>query len=209
MLAALTAANLGAAMVCELALMLLFGGTDTTTAAIGHALRHLTEFPADRRRLIADATLITAAVEELLRLYSPSTGVARTVAAATDIGGVPLAVGERVLFAINSANRDERMFVNPERFDVDRPKRPHLAFGWGMHACLGQNLARADLRIFLADILERMTDFAVDMARCERYDRIPLLSGHARMPMRFTPGKPSVAAFGAWPVLTAPRLRPV
>lgn len=92
MLAALTAANLGVPMVCELALMLLFGGTDTTIAAIGHALRHLTEFPADRRRLIADATLITAAVEELLRLYSPSTGVARTVVAPTDTSAL-VAIG--------------------------------------------------------------------------------------------------------------------
>ncbi len=213
LLAALVAAEvdgapLGAGLVCELAMMLLFGGTDTTIAAIGHALRHLTEHPADRARLIAEPQRMAAAVEEIIRLYSPSTGVARTVTAPVEFGGVTFATGDRVLCAINSANRDEAVFVDAERFDPDRPKRPHLGFGWGAHACLGQNLARADLRIFLTEILERMPDFTVDLARTERYDSVPLVDGHARMPMRFTPGRPS-APVTDWPVLTAPRLRPI
>jgi cytochrome P450 len=209
LLAALVAADLGTPLVCELAMMLLFGGTDTTIAAIGHALRHLTEVPEDRQRLIVEPALIGVAVEEVLRLYSPSTGVARTVMTGTDIAGQAFAPGDRVLFAINSANRDERMFDDAERFDLDRPKRPHLAFGWGQHACLGQNLARADLRVFLGEILARMPDFVVDLAATERYDSIPLVNGHARMPMRFTPGVPTTPDVGAWPVLTAPRLQPI
>jgi len=209
LLAALVAADLGPPMVCELAMMLLFGGTDTTIAAIGHALRHLTEVPEDRQRLIAEPALIGVAVEEILRLYSPSTGVARTVTAATEIAGQAFAPGDRVLFAINSANRDERVFADAEAFDLDRPRRPHLAFGWGLHACLGQNLARADLRVFLGEILARMPDFTVDLAATERYTSIPLVSGHARMPMHFTPGLPSTPDPGAWPMLTAPRLQPV
>ena len=213
LLAALVAAEvagapLGTALVCELAMMLLFGGTDTTIAAIGHALRHLTEHPEDRARLIAEPQLMPAAVEEVIRLYSPSTGVARTVTAPVEIAGTQFEAGDRLLCAINSANRDETMFVDAERFDPERPKRPHLGFGWGAHACLGQNLARADLRIFLTEILDRMPDFAVDLARTERYDSVPLVNGHARMPMRFTPGRPS-GPVGAWPVLTAPRLRPI
>ena len=213
LLAALVAAEfrgapLDNAMVCELALMLLFGGTDTTIAAIGHAIRHLTEFPEDRRRLIAEPDRIGAAVEEVLRLYSPSTGVARTVVATVEIADETFEAGERVLFAINSANRDDAMFDKADCFDLDRPKRPHLAFGWGAHACLGQNLARADLRIFLREILERMPDFTVDLEQTERYRSIPLVSGHSKMPMRFTPGAP-LGPVGDWPVLTAPRLRPV
>jgi cytochrome P450 len=214
LIAALTAAEvggrpLGDAMVCELAMMLLFGGTDTTIAAIGHTLRHLTEHPDDRRRLIERPALIPAAVEEILRLYSPSTGVARTVAAPVDIGGERFEPGQRVLCAINSANRDDGMFANGEAFDLDRPKRPHLAFGWGAHACLGQNLARADLRILLGEILARMPDFAVDVAASERYASIPLVNGHARMPMRFTPGEPVGARTGDLPCLTEARLRPI
>lgn len=214
LLAALVAAEvgdapLGTALVCELAMMLLFGGTDTTIASIGHAMRHLTEHPDDRCRLIDDPGRMAAAVEEWLRLYSPSTGVGRTVTAPVEIAGTAFGSGDRVMCALNSANRDESVFVDAERFDLDRPKRPHLAFGWGIHACLGQNLARADLRIFLSELLERMPDFEVDLARTEPYDSIPLVNGHARMPMRFTPAQPSSDTIGAWPVLTAPRLRPV
>lgn len=200
---------IGDAMVCELSMMLLFGGTDTTIAAIGHALRHLTEHPEDRRRLIEQPALIPAAVEEILRLYSPSTGVARTVTERVEIGGAHFEPGERVLCAISSANRDDAVFADGEAFDLDRPKRPHLAFGWGAHACLGQNLARADLRILLGDLLARMPDFAVDVAASERYASIPLVNGHARMPMRFTPGQPRGTRSDDLPVLTAPRLRPV
>jgi cytochrome P450 len=196
------------AQVCELALMLLFGGTDTTIAMIGHTLRHLQEHPDDRARLIAQPELVPAAIEEVLRLYSPSTGVARTVTAPADISGTHFAPGDRLMCALGSANRDEKMFVDSETFDLGRPKRPHLAFGWGAHACLGQNLARTDLRIFLRDILERMPDFTIDLAETERYCSIPLVSGHSRMPMRYTPGQPT-APLTDWPVPTQPRLRPI
>lgn len=200
-------APLGVDLVCELAMMLLFGGTDTTIAAIGHAMRHLTEYPSDRRRLIEEPARISAFVEELLRLYSPSTGVARTVGAPAEVAGVRFIPGDRLLCAINSGNRDDAVFANGEAFDMDRPKRPQLAFGWGPHACLGQNLARADLRIFLSEILERMPDFQVDLANTRAYERIPLVNGHSVMPLHFTPGL-SRNRSAAWPVLTAPRLAP-
>jgi cytochrome P450 len=130
------------------------------------------------------------------------------VTAPVEIAGTRFAPGERVLCAINSGNRDDAVFAAAETFDMDRPKRPQLAFGWGIHACLGQNLARADLRIFLTEILERMPDFAVDLAATEPYERIPLVNGHAVMPLRFTPGRP-LGPGTPWPMLTAPRLAPV
>jgi cytochrome P450 len=207
LVAAMAAAGLGTDLVCELSMMFLFGGTDTTIAAIGHTMRHLTEYPDDRQRLIEAPARIPAFVEELLRVHSPSTGVARTVTAPLEIAGTRFEPGERVLCAINSGNRDEAVFAHGETFDMDRPRRPQLAFGWGIHACLGQNLARADLRIFLTEILARMPDFAVDLARTERYPRIPLVNGHAIMPLRFTPGRP-LAPLTPWPPLTAPRLAP-
>jgi hypothetical protein len=77
-----------------------------------------------------------------------------------------------------------------------------------MHACLGPNLARADLRIFLTEILERLPNFQVDLDGTERYASIPLVNGHARMPMRFTPARPS-GVVGPWPALTASRLKPI
>lgn len=206
-LVAAMASEIDTDLVCELSMMLLFGGTDTTIAAIGHAIRHLTESPEDRRRLIEAPELMPAFVEEVLRLHSPSTGVARTVTAPVEIAGTRFEAGARVLCAINSGNRDETVFGHGETFDMDRPKRPQLAFGWGIHACLGQNLARADLRIFLTEILARMPDFEADLARTERYARIPLVNGHAVMPLRFTPDRP-LGPLTPWPVLTAPRLAP-
>lgn len=202
---------LGLDMTCELALMLLFGGTDTTIAAICHAVRHLSDHPDDRRRLIAAPEQIGEAIEEILRLYSPSTGVARTVVAPATVGGTPLAPGERVLCALNSGNRDERAFEDAESFDLGRRRRPHLAFGTGAHACLGQNLARADLRILLTDLLAAMPHFHVDPALTVPYSSIPLVNGYSAMPMRFTPRASGSATAKAeeWPSLTAPRLRPV
>jgi cytochrome P450 len=201
---------LGLEMTCELALMLLFGGSDTTIAAICHAMRHLSEHPDDRRRLIATPDVIGDTVEELLRLHSPSTGVARTVMAPAAIAGVNLNPGDRVLCALNSGNRDEAVFKDAEQFDLARPRRPHLAFGAGPHACLGQNLARADLRIFLTDVLAAMPDFDIDPARTARYASTPLVNGYAAMPMRFAPrpSNPGAATANEWPGLTAPRLKP-
>jgi cytochrome P450 len=201
--------TLGSPLVCELAMMLLFGGTDTTIAAIGHSMLHLSAHPEQRQRLIDAPERIGAFVEEVLRFYSPSTGVARTVTAPVEIAGAHFASGDRLLCAINSGNRDEAVFADGETFDMDRPKRPHLAFGWGAHACLGQNLARADLRIFLGEILRRMPDFEIDPGRVESYSSVPLVSGYAAMPMRFTPRRPGAADASDWPSLTAPRLRPV
>lgn len=200
---------LGAELVCELAMMLLFGGTDTTIAAVCHALRHLAAHPDDRRRLIEYPARIGEAVDEILRLYSPSTGVARTVMAPVEVAGESLAEGDRVLCALVSGNRDEVVFSGAETFDLDRPRRPHLAFGSGIHACLGQNLARADLRIFLTEILRRMPDFEIDLERTRAYATVPLVNGYAVMPMRFEPGRPSGPETPDWPVPTAPRLRPV
>ena len=103
------------------------------------------------------------------------------------MAGVRFGPGERVLCALNSGNRDEAVFDDAETFNPDRPRRPHLAFGSGIHACLGQNLARADLRIFLNEILRRMPDFQIDLERTKAYSSVPLVNGYSAMPMRFTP----------------------
>jgi cytochrome P450 len=207
LIAALLRAQIGLDMTCELAMMLLFGGADTTIAAICHAMRHLSEDPDTRRRLIETPAEIGDAVEELLRLHSPSTGVARTVVAPAAIAGVNFDAGARVLCALNSGNRDEAVFEDADHFDLTRPRRPHLAFGTGPHACLGQNLARAELRVFLSEVLVAMPDFRVDLARTVAYDSTPMVNGYAAMPMAFTPGARGGEP-AEWPQFSAPRLAP-
>jgi len=196
------------ALVCELVMMTLFGGGDTTISAIGHMMVHLSRNPADRERLIDDATLMPQAIEEVLRLHSPSTGVARTVTCPVEIAGVSFSPGDRVICAVNSANRDEGMFAQAEHFDLDRPPTAHLAFGGGLHTCLGQNLARADIRVLMTEVLRRMPDFEVSLDAVEPYRTIPMVNGYTAMPIRFTPGLPSAPTRAAAPRLTAPRFAP-
>ena len=195
-------------LVCELVMMTLFGGGDTTISAICHLMVHLSRNPADHARLINDPSLLPQAIEEILRLDSPSTGVARTVTRPIDIAGVSFSPGDRVICAVNSANRDEAMFGNAERFDMDRPPKAHLAFGSGLHACLGQNLARADIRALMLEILRQMPDFKIAHEAVEPYRSIPMVNGYTAMPMRFTPGKPSSPNRTTTPVFTAPRFSP-
>jgi cytochrome P450 len=195
--------------ICELTMMLLFGGTDTTIATMGHAIRHLAEHPADRRRLISQPELMPQAVEEVFRLYSPAVGVARTVLRPVNIAGVELKPGERVMCALGSANRDDRYFDEPETFKIDRRRNAHVAFGTGIHTCLGQNLARADAQIFLDEMLRRMPEYEIDLAAVRPYTKIPLVSGYSSMPITFPPGKPHSAERGPFPHLQSPRLAPM
>lgn len=107
--------------------------------------------------MIDDASLIPAAVEEMLRLISPVLSFQRTATQDTELRDIPIKQGERVLMIYGSANRDAEQFENPERFDIDRNPH-HLAFGIGNHFCLGANLARMELRVGLTELLRRMPD---------------------------------------------------
>lgn len=195
-------------LVVELVMMLLFGGGDTTISAICSLMLHLSRNPSDRVRLIEDGSLLPRAIEEILRLHSPSTGVARTVIQPVEIAGVAFSPGDRVICAVNSANLDETIFQHAEEFDLDRPPKVHLAFGSGLHVCLGQNLARADIRVLMTEILRRVPDFEIDVEATEPYRNIPMVNGYTAMPIRFSPGKPSSPARPAEPMLAAPRFRP-
>ncbi|QGZ93747.1 cytochrome P450 [Terricaulis silvestris] len=195
-------------LVVELVMMLLFGGGDTTISAICSLMLHLSRNPADRAGLIEDESLLPRAIEEILRLHSPSTGVARTVVEPVEIAGVAFSPGDRVICAVNSANLDEATFKDADRFDLNRPSNPHLSFGSGLHACLGQNLARADIRVLMTEILRRMPDFEIDLDAVEPYGSIPMVYGFNAMPMRFSSGKPSAPTRPAEPVLTTPRFVP-
>jgi cytochrome P450 len=144
--------RLGALMV------LMLGGIDTTWSAIGADLFHLATHPEHREALVADPDLIPSAVEELLRFYSPVT-IARVIEHDAEVGGCPVAAGQRLLLAFPSANRDETHFDDPDEAILDRARNRHLAFGIGVHRCLGSNLARMELAIALRAWLERFPRF--------------------------------------------------
>jgi cytochrome P450 len=174
----------------EMVFMLLTGGIDTSTGLIAHGLRHLSARPALRDRLRADPSLVPAAVEELLRYFTPGTTVARTAVTDTDIGGVPVRAGERVFLGLGSANADPREFPHAGQADIDREPNRHVAFGMGVHRCLGAFLAKAEMTIVGQEVLRRMPDLHVDETGVVPYPTIPNISGFQAMPATFTPGRP-------------------
>lgn len=141
--------------------LLLVAGIDTTWSSIGSALLHLATHPDDRRRLVAEPELMDAAVEELLRAYSPVT-MARVVATDTDIGGQPVRGGDRVLLAFPAANRDPEQFERPDEVILDRAHNRHIAFGVGIHRCAGSNLARMEMKVAITEWLAALPEFSTD-----------------------------------------------
>ncbi len=141
--------------------LILVAGIDTTWSSIGSALWHLAQHPEDRKRLIEEPELITSAVEELLRAYSPVT-MARYVASDVEYNGCPMKEGDRVLMNFPAANRDPEKFPDPDKVILDRPVNPHIAFGVGIHRCAGSNLARMEMRVSIEEWLKRIPDFELE-----------------------------------------------
>jgi cytochrome P450 len=147
--------------------LLIFGGLETTAGALGEFVLRFCEEPSIPALLQANPELIPAAVEELLRLHPPFVAVARTTTTDTEIGGVPIRAGERVLVYWASANRDEAEFPCPHAFDLDRASNRHLSFGAGPHRCAGSNLARMNLRIAVEGLVTRLDDIRLDGTRVD------------------------------------------
>lgn len=135
--------------------LFMVGGMETTGAAITGALVHLDSYPNARMRLIEDPSLIPQAVEESLRFQTPIPGLARRVTRDTELGGQKLRAGEWVLQLWGAGNRDTDAWERPEEFDVVREPNRHLAFGFGLHRCVGKHFARLEMRIALEEVLRR------------------------------------------------------
>jgi cytochrome P450 len=142
--------------------LLLVAGTETTRNAIAGGLLALIENPAEFAALRADPALLPRAVEEILRWTSPTTYNRRTATRDTQLGGQTIRAGYKVTHWYPSANRDEAVFADAQRFDVRRRANPHLAFGHGVHHCLGASLARAEIAIVLEAVLDRWSNVALD-----------------------------------------------
>jgi cytochrome P450 len=137
--------------------LLLVAGTETTTNLLGNAMVVLHRHPDQRARLEADRGLVPAAIEEVLRYESPVQGLARTTTEPVEVGGVALPADAQVLMLFGAANRDDAEFADADRFDVTREPERHLAFGHGVHFCLGAALARLEGRVGLDELLRRRT----------------------------------------------------
>ncbi|MGC2638597.1 MAG: cytochrome P450, partial [Acidobacteriaceae bacterium] len=136
--------------------LLIVAGQETTSNLISNAMICLTEFPDQRKALEQQPALWQAAIEEVLRYRSPVQWVFRATTADVEMHGEDIPAGTLVLPVIGSANRDSRIFPDAERFDIARAPNPHIAFGHGIHFCLGAALARLEARIALPLLLERL-----------------------------------------------------
>jgi cytochrome P450 len=148
--------------------LLLLAGHITTTATLGNSLVSFRDAPDAAAEVRADPALLPAAIEEVLRVRTPFPRLARITTAETEVAGVRIPAGQVVLPWLTAANRDERVFREPHRFDIHRQPNPHLAFGHGIHFCLGAPLARLEARVALRLLLERYRD--VEVARDEQVD---------------------------------------
>jgi cytochrome P450 len=148
-----------------------------------HGLVVFDEDRALRAKLIADPALVPAAVEEVLRTHSPTLGLARTAMADAVIGGQVIHQGDRVLLAYHSGNVDDANFPRAELIDLERKRSPHLTFGRGTHFCLGNWLARLELRIAFQKVLETMPDYTVDKAAGTYTETIGLRNAWTSLPV--------------------------
>ena len=143
--------------------LLAAAGNETTTRLIGWAGKVLAEHPDQRSELADDPALIPGAIEELLRYESPSPGPGRVTSRVTwSTTAQKVPEGSVLLLMSAAANRDERKFDDPDRFDIHRTMQQHLAFGYGIHFCLGSHLARLEGRIALEEVLRRFPSWEVD-----------------------------------------------
>ncbi len=145
-------------LIQRILVLQLVAGIDTTWSSIGAALLHLARHPADRRRLVDEPELLPIATEELLRAYAP-VNVTRRVTRDVEIGGVQMAEGEYVMMSFPTACRDPEQFDAADEVIIDRAENRHIAFGAGIHRCLGSNLARLEMHVALATWLRHMPEF--------------------------------------------------
>ena len=163
-------------------IFLLNAGHETTTNLIGNGLKCLLDWPAEKGRLIEEPDLVRTAVEEFLRIESSNQLGNRISTVDTEIGGVPLCAHTPVTLCIGAANRDPAQFPDPDRLDVARAPNRHLAFGSGIHQCVGMGLARLEGRVAIGRFLARFPDYAL-AAPAVRSKRARF-RGHLAIPCR-------------------------
>jgi hypothetical protein len=163
--------------------LLLVGGTDTLPKAFANAVLRLHQHPDQRAAVGADPSRALDAFHEALRLDMPTQYMCRTVVSDVTLHGVTMPAGRPVLFLYASANRDEREFPDPDRFDIGRPLARHLGFGHGTHACLGIHAARLEATVALQELLARHPRYEVPADGLERY-QTEFVKGYSKLPIR-------------------------
>ena len=165
-------------------ILLMDAGIDTTWSSIGSSIWHLAQHPSDLQRMVSEPELLPTAIEELLRMYAPVT-MARIVSQDAEIGGCPVKAGDSVLLPFPAANRDPEVFPDADKVVIDREENRHVAFGLGIHRCLGSNLARLELRVAVEVFIQRFPKFVLADASAVTWS-LGQVRGPRKLPVRIT-----------------------
>ena len=168
-------------------LLILIGGDETTRHTLSGGTEQLLRHRDQWEALVAQPDLLPGAIEEMLRWTSPVKNMCRTLTADTEFHGTSLKSGEKIMLMFESANFDESVFGDPENFRIDRNPNSHLAFGFGTHFCLGNQLARLELKIMLTKVLSRLPDLRLADDSALPLRPANFVSGLESMPVVFTP----------------------
>ncbi len=172
--------------ILDISFLFLIAGLDTVTSTLDCMFAYLAQHPERRGQMVADPSLIPSVVEELLRWETPVMGVARVAVADTELDGCPIHAGDSVMVMLGSANVDDAEWPDAEDVRWDRDVNRHLAFGGGIHRCLGSHLARQELRIALREWHRRIPDY--DVAEGHTLSYTGGIRSIDHFPMTFPPG---------------------
>jgi cytochrome P450 family 142 subfamily A polypeptide 1 len=176
--------------ILQESLLILVGGDETTRHTISGGTEQLIRHRDQWDLLQNDLSLVPSAIEEMLRWTSPLKNMCRTLTADTEFHGTQLRQGEKMMLMFESANFDEAVFGNPDEFNVQREPNSHLAFGFGTHFCLGNQLARIELKNMTRRVLQRLPDLRLASDEALPLRAANFVSGLEKMPVVFTPTKP-------------------
>jgi cytochrome P450 family 142 subfamily A polypeptide 1 len=176
--------------IIDESLLILIGGDETTRHVISGGAYQLLANHDQWERVQADPGVLTTGLEEMLRWVSPIKNMNRTATTDVVLNGQQIKAGDNVLLLYPSANRDEDVFEDPFRFDVERTPNDHVAFGFGTHFCLGNSLARLELKVMFEELLVRLPDLELVGGEEPGYRGANFVSGYEHMPVRFTPRAP-------------------
>jgi cytochrome P450 len=171
--------------ILDICFLFLIAGLDTVTATLDCMFSFLSQNPDHRRQLVENPEVIPNAIEEMLRWETPVMGIARVAVQDTELSGCPVHQGDQVMVMIGSANTDEAEFPDGDVVRFDRDVNPHIAFGGGIHRCLGSHLARMELRVALREWHKRIPDYEVEPGHTLVYT--PGIRSIDHFPMRITP----------------------
>jgi cytochrome P450 len=174
--------------ILSICVLFIPAGLDTVTDTLECSIAYLAQHPEQRQQLVDDPTLISAAIEELLRYESPVPIVNRITMTDTELAGCPIAKDTRVRVMLAIANHDPEIHPDPETVDFHRPSNPHIAFGGGVHRCVGSNLARLELRVAMREWHRRIPEYTLAEGTELRFR--PSLREIEHLPLRFPAGTP-------------------